>query len=107
MTIRKTFTPISAKSDTSSDSSPESFVEGNVDTNEEKEVQTMYRNFYGRGEYKFAIYPSYWKDSWVGLHYWESFMRIMNSWQKDLRMIRVYCQLLLIVHLSPRLRILV
>lgn len=24
----------------------------------------QYRTFFGKGEYKFAIYPSYWKDSW-------------------------------------------
>lgn len=30
----------------------------------EQEVANQYRNFFGRGAYKFAIYPSYWKDSW-------------------------------------------
>lgn len=24
----------------------------------------QYREFYGRGDYKFAIFPSYWKDAW-------------------------------------------
>lgn len=24
----------------------------------------QYRQFYGRGENRYAIYPSYWKDSW-------------------------------------------
>lgn len=34
----------------------------------EKELERasilQYRNFYGKGDYKFAIYPSYWKDAW-------------------------------------------
>ena len=24
----------------------------------------QYKQFFGRGEYRFAIYPSYWKDVW-------------------------------------------
>ena len=26
--------------------------------------ENQYKNFFGRGEHRFAIYPSYWKDSW-------------------------------------------
>jgi len=30
----------------------------------EQFAHNQYRNFFGRGEFKFAFYPSYWKDSW-------------------------------------------
>ncbi len=31
---------------------------------EEREMNALYRSFYGRGDYKFGIFPSYWKDAW-------------------------------------------
>ena len=33
-------------------------------TSEEKEAFLNYRNFFGPGDNKYAVYPSYWKDSW-------------------------------------------
>lgn len=37
-------------------------------TQEEKDLEQaaliQYKEFYGRGEFRFAFYPSYWKDSW-------------------------------------------
>lgn len=29
-----------------------------------KEAKTQYRNFFGRGDFRFAFYPSYWAQSW-------------------------------------------
>jgi hypothetical protein len=38
--------------------------QSSVNFDEERELALMYRNFFGRGDYKFAIYPSHWKDAW-------------------------------------------
>lgn len=35
-----------------------------ISLEEEKEMNALYRSFYGRGDYKFGIFPSYWKDTW-------------------------------------------
>lgn len=42
----------------------DSFVRPQVSPEEARELEGMYRSFFGRGDYKFGIYPSYWKDSW-------------------------------------------
>ena len=31
---------------------------------EERELRLQYREFFGRGDFKFAIYPSHWKEQW-------------------------------------------
>jgi hypothetical protein len=38
--------------------------QNSVSFEEEKESSLMYRNFFGRGDFKFAIFPSHWKDAW-------------------------------------------
>lgn len=42
----------------------ENYVKPYTPPEEARELESLYRSFYGRGEFKFGIYPSFWKDSW-------------------------------------------
>jgi hypothetical protein len=51
---------------TSSNRADSNFSQEDLDFEKEVEKAAIlqYRNFYGRGEFRYGIFPSYWKDSW-------------------------------------------